>query len=81
MLNIHVKYTFKTHKLQCSIVLKSHFKVMGFTIEFRVCSISPDPFERFSLNLAQMFLSVRRCAEPKTRTPRLLFKVTVQGHP
>ena len=35
-----------------------------FTLEFHVRSISPEPFERFSLNFTQMFLSMRRCAEP-----------------
>ena len=43
--------------------LKVKCKVMGFTLEFCVCSISWESFERFSLNFTQMFLSVRCCAE------------------
>ena len=35
-----------------------------FTLEFRVRSISPEPFERFSLNFTQIFLSVSWCANP-----------------
>ena len=55
-------------------------QVKGFTIEFRVRSISPKPLGRFSLNFTQMFLSVRQCAEPLTRLHRLKFRVTLQGH-
>ena len=40
----------------------------------RVRSISPEPFERFSLNFTQMFLSVRRCAEHMTQLPRIKVK-------
>ena len=36
---------------------RSQFKVMGFTIEFPVHPIFPEPFERFSLNFTQMLLS------------------------
>ena len=35
---------------------------------------------RFSLNFAQIFLSVRGCAEVMTRLHRLQVKVTLQGH-
>ena len=43
-------------------------KVKGHVIypSFRVRSISPDSFEKISLNFTQMFLSVRRCAEQMT---------------
>ena len=58
----------------------SHFKVVGFTLQFRVCSISPEPFERSSLNFDQMFISVRQCAEPMTQLHRLEVNVTLQGH-
>ena len=43
----------------------------------RVIFISPESFERFSLNFTQMFLSVRQYAEHMTQLPRL--KVTGQG--
>ena len=51
--------------------------VMGFTLEFRVGSISPEPFERFSLNFTQMFLSVTWSAEPMTQLCK--HKVNVMG--
>ena len=53
---------------------------MGFTLEFHVRWLSPEPLHQFSINFTQMFLSVRRCAEPMTQLPRLKVKVTVQGH-
>ena len=37
---------------------------MGLTLEFPVGSLSPEPFERFSLNFGLMLISVRQCAEP-----------------
>ena len=53
---------------------------MEFTLEFRVRSISPEPFERFSLYFTQMFLSVRLCAEPMVWLFGLKVKVLIQGH-
>ena len=41
----------------------------------RVHLISPEPFDRFSVNFTQLFFSVRRCAEPMTQLHRLNFKV------
>ena len=52
---------------------------MGSTLEFGVRSISPEPFERFSLNFGQVLFLVRRCSEPMTQLPRLKVKVTLQG--
>ena len=49
----------------------SRFKVKGFTLEVRACSISPEPFERFSLNFTQMFFSVSWRAEPMTQLCKL----------
>ena len=40
-------------------------------------SISPEPFERFSLNFGQMFASVSRCAEPISQPCQLKVKVKV----
>ena len=57
----------------------SHFKVMEFTLGFCVHSISPECIERFSLNFAQIFLSVRRCAKLMTRLHRLKVKLAPQG--
>ena len=53
---------------------------MGFIFEFRVRSMSPELFERFSLTFTQMFLPGRRCAELMTRLRSLKAKVTSQGH-
>ena len=53
---------------------------MGLPLQFGVHSISPEPFERFSLNFTQMFLSVRWCAGPMALLRRLKVKVAVQGH-
>ena len=41
---------------------RSHYKVMGYTLEIDVCSISPEHLEWLSSHFNQMFLSVRRCA-------------------
>ena len=57
---------------------RSHFKLMGFTVQFPVCSISAEDFKRFSLSFTQMFLSERRCAEPMTQLCRLKVKDTLQ---
>ena len=45
-------------------MLRSQVRVKGFTLEFCVRSISPEPFKRFLLNFMQMSHSLRRCAEP-----------------
>ena len=50
------------------------------TLEFRVRSIYPEPFEQFSLNFTQIFHSVRQCVESMTQLHRLKVKVTLQGH-
>ena len=42
-------------------------KVMGFSIEFGVRSISPLPLEGLSLNYGQTFISVEQCAESMTQ--------------
>ena len=47
---------------------------------FLVRAISPEPFERLSRNVGQMFALVRQCAEPITQACRLKVKVTVKGH-
>ena len=57
---------------------RSQFKVMRFIPEFCVRSIYPEPFKRFSLNLAQMFLSVKMFAEPLNQLCMLNVKVTLQ---
>ena len=48
--------------------------------KFCVSSIPPEPFERFSLNFTQMFLSVRHYAESMTQLCRLKARVTLQCH-
>ena len=59
---------------------RSSTQVKGFTLKFRVSSISPEPFGQFSPNFTQMFLSVRQCAELNKLLRRLKVKVTLQGH-
>ena len=56
---------------------RSQFKVMWFTLEFGVCTISSKPFELVSLYFIQVFLLMRQCAKPMTQLQRL--KVTVQS--
>ena len=53
-------------------------QAMGFFLKFRVRSISPGPFQSFSLNFTQMLLSLRWCAVPMIQLTRL--EVTIQGH-
>ena len=64
----------------CRHKIKSHFKVMGFTLQFCVHYIYPKSFERFSLNFTQMFLSVWCCVETLTQLCRHKIKVTLQCH-
>ena len=54
--------------------------VTSLSLEFGFSSISPLPLERFSLDLSQMFASVRWCAEPITQLCWLKVKVTIEGH-
>ena len=56
----------------------SQVKVMGYTPTFRVCSISTEPFERFSLLFSQMLFTVSWCVEAMTQLCKV--KVTLQGH-
>ena len=74
---------------------RSRVKFIGFTLEFHVHSISPEPFDRFSCVLSispepfdrfswiftHMFLLERRCAEQVTQLPRLKVKFNVKGLP
>ena len=59
---------------------RSQLKVTSLSLEFCVCSISPLPLEGFSLNVGQMFASVKWCAEPITQLCWLKVKVTIEGH-
>ena len=59
---------------------RSQFKVMGLSLEFCVCSLSPLPLRGFSLNFVHMFTLVGQCAEPRTQPCGLKVKVTVEGH-
>ena len=42
-------------------------KGMEFTLQFCVRSIASEPFERFSLNFTPLFLSMRRCADARSK--------------
>ena len=63
--------------LNVSSAKQSQGQGHGFHLEFRVRFLSPEPFERFSLNFGQMLTIVRQCAEPMTQLPRLKVKVTI----
>ena len=52
--------------------------VMGFSLEFRVRSVSPLRLGGFSLNFVQMLTSVGQCAEPITQPWGLKVKITVE---
>ena len=65
----------------CRLKVNVNFQGHGiYPLQFPVRSISPEPFERFSLNLTQMFLSAIRCAEHMTQLLSLEVHVTVQGN-
>ena len=65
----------------CRLKVKVSFHGHGiYPLQFHICSISPEPFERFSLNFTQMFLSTRRCAEHMTQLWSFEVNITVQGH-
>ena len=66
----------RLHRLKVKVTLQSH----EIYPSLRVCSISLEHFERFSLIYTQMFLSVSWCSEPMTQLRRLKVKVTLQGH-
>jgi len=48
-------------------------------LHYRVRSINPIPIEGFSSNVAEMFISTRRCAEPMLPMCRLKVRVTIEG--
>ena len=54
--------------------------VCSSVCHFLVCSISPEPFEIFSLHFGQIFISLRLCAELMSQLHRLKIKVTGKGH-
>ena len=58
--------------------LKVKVTLQGHVIYPSVCvkCISPEPFERFSFNFSQMFLSLNWCAELLTQLHSLKVKVT-----
>ena len=67
----------RLRRLKVKVTLQGHV----IYLSIRVRSISPEPFERFSLIFIQMFLSMRQCAvEPIIWLGRLNVKVTLQVH-
>ena len=60
----------KLLRLKVKVTVEGH---EFLTLQFRVCSISPEPFERFSLNVG--LLSLSWCAEPINQPCRLIVKV------
>ena len=65
----------------CRLKVKVNFQGHWiYPLQFPVRSISPEPFERFSSNFTQTFISARRCAEHMTQLLSLQVHVTVQGN-
>ena len=63
----------------CRLKVKVNFQGHGiYPLQFPVRSISPELFERFSLNLTLMFLSVRRYVDHMTQLCSLEVSVTVK---
>ena len=58
---------------------KSQVNVKGFTLEFPVRSVSPEPFDQFSWYFTHMFLFERWRADHITQPPRLKTVVTGRG--
>ena len=52
----------RLRKLNVKITLQGHVMYPSMCARF----MSTEPFERFSLSIIQLILSVRRCAEPMT---------------
>ena len=55
-------------------------QVMEFSIQLRVCSISPQTIEELSLHFDKMLSSVRGCAKHISQSCKLKAKVTVEGN-
>ena len=80
--NVHLSGTMcRIHNSAQRTRSRLQLKVTSLSLEFGVSSISPLPLEGFSLNVGQMFASVRWCAEPITQLCWLKVKVTLEGHP
>ena len=63
-------------RLRVNDTLRGH----GFYTLTRVCSISPEPLDRVSINFTKMFVSVRPYAGSINQQARLKVKVTSQCH-
>jgi len=48
-------------------------------LHYRIRSINPIPIERFSSKFAEMFTSIRGCAEPMLQMCQFKVKVTIEG--
>ena len=70
----------RTHNKHADSRSRPQLKVTSLSLEFHVHSKSPEPFERYLLNLGQMFALVRWCAQPITQQYRFKVKVTIEGH-
>ena len=54
--------------------------LMEFSLQLRVCSISPQTLEGLSIHFDKMFSSVRGCAKHIAQSCKLKAKVTVEGN-
>ena len=55
-------------------------QVMAFSLQLRVCSISPQTLEGLSLHFDKVFSSVRGCAKHIAQSCKLKGKVSVEGN-
>ena len=63
----------------CRLKVKVNFQGHGiYPLQFPACSISPELFERFSLNVTLMFLSVRRYVDHMTQLCSLEISITIK---
>ena len=55
-------------------------QVMEFSLQLRVCSISPQTLEGLSIHSGKIFSSVLGCAKHIAQSCKLKAKVTVEGN-
>ena len=65
---------------RCAEPMTLQLQVMEFSLQLRVCSISPQTLEGLSLHFDKMFSSVRGCAKHIAQSCTLKAKVTVEGN-
>ena len=77
--NVTLSFPLHYSTTEAMTASQTQLKVIGFSLEFYVRSISLEHFERFALNFGQMFISGRSCAEPMAQLQKLNIKATNEG--